>query len=144
MRIGKGMLVAEAMRSTEDHYIADCQTRLGLDLLSGAWTGVVLWALGKGPRRPGELRDEIGGISQKVLTETLRKLESNGLVVRHRYAEAPPRVEYELTGPGRGLLEPLNALGRWTVRYADEVLEAQEAQETQKAQEREAQPLSGR
>ncbi|GAA1875007.1 hypothetical protein GCM10009736_48770 [Actinomadura bangladeshensis] len=54
------------------------------------------------------------------------RLEQNGLVVRRRYAEAPPRVEYELTGPGRGLIEPLSALGRWTERYADEVLDARE------------------
>ncbi|MEU5877925.1 helix-turn-helix domain-containing protein [Spirillospora sp. NPDC047279] len=118
MRIGKGMLV--------DDLLADCQARLAFDLLSGAWTSVVLYALREGPRRPGALREEIGGISQKVLTETLRRLEANGLVVRHRYAEAPPRVEYELTGPGRGLLEPITALGRWTTLYADEVIAAQE------------------
>ncbi|MFA1549583.1 winged helix-turn-helix transcriptional regulator [Actinomadura chokoriensis] len=111
---------------TMNEFVADCQTRLGLDLLSGTWTGVVLWSLREGPRRPGELRERIGGISQKVLTETLRRLEQNGLVTRRRYAEAPPRVEYQLTGPGRGLIEPLSALGRWTERYADEVLDARE------------------
>lgn len=107
-------------------FAADCQTRLGLDLLSGTWTGVVLWTLRDGPLRPRELQGRIGGISHKVLNETLRRLERNGLVVRRRYAEAPPRVEYELTGPGRGMLDPLLALGRWTERYADEVLDAQE------------------
>ncbi|MEU8340066.1 helix-turn-helix domain-containing protein [Spirillospora sp. NPDC048832] len=107
-------------------FAADCQTRLALDLLSGTWTGVVLWTLRDGPLRPRHLRDRIGGISHKVLTETLRRLEQNGLVTRRRYAEAPPRVEYELTGPGRGMLEPLAALGRWTEYYADEVLDAQE------------------
>jgi DNA-binding HxlR family transcriptional regulator len=105
---------------------ADCQTRLGLDLLSGTWTGVVLWTLRHGPLRPRQLQDGIGGISHKVLNETLRRLERNGLVSRRRYAEAPPRVEYELTGPGRGMLEPLCALGRWTEIYADEVLVARE------------------
>lgn len=107
-------------------FAADCQTRMALDLLSGTWTGVVLWTLRDGPLRPSHLRDRIGGISHKVLTETLRRLEQNGLVTRRRYAEAPPRVEYELTGPGRGMLEPLYALGRWTEDYADEVLDAQE------------------
>ncbi|WP_254715129.1 helix-turn-helix domain-containing protein [Actinomadura sp. NAK00032] len=107
-------------------FAADCQTRMALDLLSGTWTGVVLWTLRDGPLRPGHLRDRIGGISHKVLTETLRRLEQNGLVTRRRYAEAPPRVEYELTGPGRGMLKPLYALGRWTEDYADEVLDAQE------------------
>ncbi|WP_433467870.1 winged helix-turn-helix transcriptional regulator [Spirillospora sp. CA-128828] len=110
----------------ENDFIADCRTRLGLDLLSGRWTGVVVWTLRDGPLRPGEMRDRIGGISHKVLTETLRRLEHNGLVTRRRYAEAPPRVEYGLTGPGRGLIEPLSALGRWTERYADEVLDAQD------------------
>ncbi|WP_131736196.1 winged helix-turn-helix transcriptional regulator [Actinomadura roseirufa] len=107
-------------------FIADCQARLGFDLLSGTWTSVVLYTLRDGPLRPGELQDRIGGISHKVLTDTLRRLEQNGLVTRRRYAEAPPRVEYALTGPGRGLLEPIYALGRWTERYADEVLDAQD------------------
>ncbi|MFI0357046.1 winged helix-turn-helix transcriptional regulator [Actinomadura sp. 9N407] len=107
-------------------YMADCQARLGFDLLGGTWTSVVLYVLREGPLRPGDLRERIGGISHKVLTETLRRLERNGLVVRHRYAEAPPRVEYELTAPGRGLLEPILALGRWAELYADEVVDAQE------------------
>jgi len=118
----------ERVRSME--LLADCQTRLGIDLLSGTWTGVVLWALRDGPLRPGEMRDHIGGISQKVLTETLRRLEFNGLVARHRYAEAPPRVEYELTEAGRGLLGPLEALGEWSARYADDVMEAQSSRLT--------------
>jgi DNA-binding HxlR family transcriptional regulator len=61
-----------------------------------------------------------------VLTDTLRRLEYNGLVERHRYAEAPPRVEYELTGPGRDLLRPIYALGDWADRHAESVLAAQE------------------
>ncbi|XVQ13044.1 winged helix-turn-helix transcriptional regulator [Spirillospora sp. CA-255316] len=115
------------MTATAEHtFIADCQARLGFDLLGGTWTSVVLYALRHGPQRPGELRARIGGISHKVLTDTLRRLERNGLVSRRRYAEAPPRVEYELTAPGRGLLEPILALGRWAELYADEVLDAQE------------------
>jgi DNA-binding HxlR family transcriptional regulator len=107
-------------------FAADCRTRLALDLLSGTWAGVVLWTLQHGPLRPGEMRARIGGISHKVLTGTLRRLERDGLVTRRRYAEAPPRVEYELTGPGRGMLEPLAALGRWTERYADEVVDTRD------------------
>lgn len=117
-------MAGEPMNDIE--FVADCQTRLSLDMLSGTWTGVVLWTLRNGPMRPRQLQDRIGGISHKVLNETLRRLEHNGLVTRRRYAEAPPRVEYELTGPGRGMLDPLLALGRWTERYADEVLNAQE------------------
>ncbi|OLT37393.1 HxlR family transcriptional regulator [Actinomadura sp. CNU-125] len=113
----------------DNDFIADCRTRLAFDLLSGTWTGVVLSALHEGPLRPGELRDRIGGVSHKVLTGTLRRLERDGLVARRRYAEAPPRVEYELTGPGRGLLGPIAALARWTEIHADEVLAAQERAE---------------
>ncbi|NUR93854.1 MAG: helix-turn-helix transcriptional regulator [Kribbellaceae bacterium] len=80
---------------------------------------VVLYSLADGPARPGELRRQIGGISQKVLTETLRRLEHNGLVARQRYAEAPPRVEYSLTTAGQDLLVPIRALGDWAAAYAD-------------------------
>ncbi|MEV4804526.1 helix-turn-helix domain-containing protein [Nonomuraea sp. NPDC049421] len=107
-------------------FLADCQARLAFDLLGNTWNAVVLWALRHGPRRPGELRDTIGGISTKVLTETLRRLEYNGLVTRHAYAEAPPRVEYELTALGRSLLPPIAAFGEWAFDHADEVLDAQD------------------
>ncbi|WP_433327012.1 winged helix-turn-helix transcriptional regulator [Spirillospora sp. CA-294931] len=115
------------MRSTGDVFLADCQARLGFDLLTGAWTSVVLYALREGPLRPADLRGQIGGISPKVLNETLRRLERNGLVSRRRYAEAPPRVEYELTAPGRGLLEPIAALGRWSQEHGEAVLRVQES-----------------
>ena len=107
-------------------FFSDCQARLAVDMISGTWPMVVIYALADGPARPGELREQIGGISQKVLTETLRRLEHNGLVERHRYAEAPPRVEYELTPPGRDLLVPLRALGDWADQHAPAVLDAQE------------------
>ncbi|MET7460589.1 helix-turn-helix domain-containing protein [Nonomuraea sp. NPDC005501] len=107
-------------------FLADCQARLAFDLIANTWSAVVVWALRQGPRRPGELRAAIGGVSPKVLTETLRRLESNGLVVRHAYAEAPPRVEYELTGLGRSLLEPIERLGEWAFAHADEVMDAQD------------------
>jgi DNA-binding HxlR family transcriptional regulator len=107
-------------------FLADCQARLAFDLISNTWTAVVVWSLRHGPRRPGDLRTQIGGISPKVLTETLRRLESNGLVARQAYAEAPPRVEYELTDLGRTLLGPIGALGEWAFDHADEVLAAQD------------------
>src|SRR4051794_6971162 len=109
-----------------EEFLADCRTRLALDLLTNTWNAVVVHALRDGPMRPVELRKVIGGISGKVLTETLRRLERDGLVTRRTYAEAPPRVEYGLTEAGRGLIEPIDALGRWTERYADVVVEAQE------------------
>ncbi|RVX42481.1 HxlR family transcriptional regulator [Nonomuraea polychroma] len=111
-------------------FLADCQARLAFDLIGNTWSAVVLWALRHGPRRPGRLREEIGGISTKVLTETLRRLEFNGLVARRTYAEAPPRVEYELTDLGRTLLGPIETFGEWAFTHADEVLAAQDRWDT--------------
>ena len=105
----------------EPRFFADCQARVAADLLSGRWPMVVLYSLADGAARPGELHRQIGGISQKVLTETLRRLEHNGLVERRRYAEAPPRVEYSLTTAGKDLLVPIRALGDWATAYADQL-----------------------
>ena len=108
-------------------WVADCRLRAATDLLTHTWDPVVLAALRTGPHRRRELRAAIGGISDKVLTDTLRRLLFSGLVDRHAHAEAPPRVEYGLTLLGRSLVEgPLLALGRWAVEHGDELLEAQE------------------
>ncbi|MFF2025993.1 winged helix-turn-helix transcriptional regulator [Streptomyces sp. NPDC058171] len=114
---------------TTDAFLADCRARLAFDLLSQTWNAVVLWALRDGPRRPVELREHIGGISSKVLTETLRRLQFNGLVTRHPLPGAPPRVEYRLTDLGRTLLAPIDAFGAWAFEHGDEVMAAQEAAE---------------
>jgi DNA-binding HxlR family transcriptional regulator len=110
-------------------FLADCRARLAFDLLANTWNAVVIWALRDGPYRPGELREHIGGISQKVLTQTLRRLEFNGLVARRAYGGAPPRVEYELTALGRTLLAPIDAFGAWAFEHGDEVMAAQERHE---------------
>ncbi|MFK0024030.1 winged helix-turn-helix transcriptional regulator [Streptomyces sp. NPDC090798] len=112
---------------TTDAFLADCRARLAFDLLSNTWNAVVLWSLREGPRRPVELRERIGGISSKVLTETLRRLQFNGLVDRHARPGAPPRVEYRLTALGRTLLAPIDAVGAWAFEHGDEVMAAQEA-----------------
>ncbi|MFJ4714275.1 winged helix-turn-helix transcriptional regulator [Streptomyces sp. NPDC088785] len=112
---------------TPDTFLADCRARLGFDLLSQTWNAVVLHALRDGPRRPVELRETIGGISSKVLTETLRRLRFNGLVDRLTDPDAPSRVEYRLTALGRTLLAPLDAVGAWAFEHGDEVMAAQEA-----------------
>ncbi|CAL9435067.1 hypothetical protein SUDANB105_02116 [Streptomyces sp. enrichment culture] len=115
---------------TDDQaFLADCRARLAFDLLANTWNAVVIWALKDGPYRPGELRERIGGISQKVLTQTLRRLEFNGLVARRAYGGAPPRVEYELTALGRTLLAPIDVFGAWAFEHGDEVMAAQERHE---------------
>lgn len=114
--------------TTDQSFLADCQARLAFDLLANTWNAVVIWALRDGAARPGELRERIGGISSKVLTETLHRLRSNGLVERRAYPDTPPRVEYALTGLGRTLLPPIEAFGAWAFEHADEVMAAQERQ----------------
>ncbi|QYX79458.1 winged helix-turn-helix transcriptional regulator [Streptomyces akebiae] len=112
---------------TTDAFLADCRARLAFDLLANTWNAVVLRALRDGPARPVELRERIGGISSKVLTETLRRLRFNGLVDRRTPPDRPSRVEYRLTPLGRTLLGPLDAVGAWAFEHGDEVMAAQEA-----------------
>jgi DNA-binding HxlR family transcriptional regulator len=102
-------------------FLADCRARQAFDLLANTWNPVVLHALRHGPRRPSELRREIGGIRPKVLTETLRRLAASGLVSRDAGRD---RVEYGLTDLGRSLLDPIDALGRWAHERGDEVVQA--------------------
>ncbi|MFJ9444808.1 winged helix-turn-helix transcriptional regulator [Kitasatospora sp. NPDC101235] len=115
--------------TTDQGFVADCRARLAFDLLANTWNAVVVWTLRGGPARPGELRERIGGISPKVLTETLRRLQFDGLVERRAYAGSPPRVEYSLTGLGRTLLEPLEAFGTWAFEHGEDVMAAREQAE---------------
>lgn len=108
-------------------FAADCRARLAFEVIANRWDSVVVYVLGeRGPMRPRALLARIGGISPKVLNETLRRLEFNGLVEHRRYAEAPPRVDYALTEAGTALLGPIRALGAWAADHADAVLAAQE------------------
>lgn len=103
---------------------AQCPTRAVLDLVADKWTTLVIYLLSQGTKRYGELQREVGGISQKMLTQTLRKLEEDGLVKRTIFPEVPPRTEYELTALGRTLKEPLSALCRWAVEHLPAVEKA--------------------
>jgi DNA-binding HxlR family transcriptional regulator len=88
------------------------------------WSAMVISCLEHGPRRFSELKVPLRTITSKVLTETLRALERDGMVTRTQYQEIPPRVEYELTPLGRSLLEPLEAAREWCAAHLHEVLEA--------------------
>jgi DNA-binding HxlR family transcriptional regulator len=107
-------------------FLADCPARLAVEIIADKWAVVVIYGLSDGPRRHGDLLTRIGGISKKVLTQTLRKLQQHGLISRHAYAEAPPRVEYQLTALGHTLVEPIAVLARWAEANGEAVLEAQE------------------
>lgn len=110
-----------------DLFLADCPARLALELIADKWTAVVLYGLSEGPVRHGDLAGLIGGISRKVLTQTLRRLEAHGLVRRHAYAEVPPRVEYELTPLGATLIAPIHVLTEWARANGEAVLDALDA-----------------
>jgi DNA-binding HxlR family transcriptional regulator len=90
-----------------------CPSRVVLDLIADKWVALVIHALARRTWRHQELRRAIGGISQKMLTQTLRQLERHGVVHREVYAEVPPRVEYSLTPLGRSLLGPLDTVCAW-------------------------------
>ncbi|MGW4354711.1 winged helix-turn-helix transcriptional regulator [Nocardia sp. NPDC004582] len=100
---------------------SDCPARLAVDVFGNSWLTVIVYTLREGPMRPVDLRRAIGGISQKMLTQTLRRMQAMGLLERRRYPEAPPRVEYSLTPAGRDLLVPIFALGEWADRHGDTV-----------------------
>ncbi|RGA05069.1 transcriptional regulator [Microbispora triticiradicis] len=114
-------------------FFADCPARLAIEIITDKWAVVVLFALSRRPCRHGELVDLIGGISRKVLTQTLRRLQGYGLVERHSYAEAPPRVEYSLTDLGLTLVEPIAVLTEWARTYGGAVVSFQEAAEEESA-----------
>ncbi|MCK9926623.1 helix-turn-helix transcriptional regulator [Frankia sp. Mgl5] len=104
-----------------DVFVADCPARSTLEVIAGTWSVVVVYALGDGPRRYSDLRDRIGGISKKMLTQTLRKLERRGIVERRNLATVPKGVEYRLTDLGRSLLAPVSVLARWAEEHAEEL-----------------------
>ena len=105
---------------------AHCLSRVVLSRIADKWTALIIHVLATGTRRYAELQREIGGISQKMLTQTLRSLERDGLVQRKVYPEVPPKVEYALSKLGRTLIEPLQAICRWSEKHLSE-LEANRA-----------------
>ena len=94
-----------------------CPVETTLILIGNKWEVLVLRDLMPGTKRFGELKQSIGGISQKVLTSKLREMEADGLVERHVFAEVPPRVEYSLTPLGRTLKPVLDAMEQWGTAY---------------------------
>jgi DNA-binding HxlR family transcriptional regulator len=104
---------------THCHTVTEILSRVG-----DKWSVQVVVQLGEGPKRFNELRRIVSGISQRMLTLTLRGLERDGLVTRTVYPTIPPRVEYELTGLGCSLLKTVRGLGAWAIENRDEILEA--------------------
>lgn len=117
----------------------DCPTREVLDRVGDKWSVLVIVLLGERTHRFSQLQRSIDGISQRMLTLTLRALERDGIVKRTVYATVPPRVDYELTDLGRTLLEPLTALHMWALAHRADIVAARErhdrAQEARAARE---------
>ncbi|HEY0259465.1 MAG TPA: helix-turn-helix domain-containing protein [Lacisediminihabitans sp.] len=116
-------------RQQWDPYVRDCPTRQLLDRIGDRWTVLVIGALEGGPRRFSEIARRVDGVSQKMLTQTLRALEHDGLVTRTVFAEVPPRVQYELTELGETLREPLKALEDWATTHMGAVIDARHESE---------------
>jgi DNA-binding HxlR family transcriptional regulator len=112
-----------------DAFDPDCPTRLVLDRVGDKWTVLVIDALSEGPLRFTQLRNRIGGVAPKVLTQTLRTLERDGLLTRTVHAQVPPRVDYEVTELGRSLSGPLAALTDWAETHVGRILRAREEYE---------------
>lgn len=108
-----------------------CPSRTSLARIANKWTAMIVIVLTDGPQRFGAIQQTVQGISGKVLTDTLRALERDGILTRHSYPENPPRVEYALTPLGRTLIPPLTALGRWAEEHFDEVLAARDRYDEQ-------------
>lgn len=104
-------------------------SRRTLDLIANKWTILVLLALRTDPRRFAELHRDIGGITQKMLVQTLRSMECDGLISRKVYPVVPPKVEYRLTPLGESLEPVLNAIIEWSIENLNKVDTARTAYE---------------
>lgn len=106
-------------------YASDCPTRLVLDRVADKWTVLILGLLARKPTRFNELRRAVQGISQKMLAQTLRALERDGLVQRKVIATVPVTVEYSITALGRTLSTTVDALRKWAEKHISEVTASQ-------------------
>ena len=108
-------------REQYNAYLATCPARQVLDSLSDKWVTLVLCALSDGPKRYSDLARIISGVSQKMLTQTLRNLERDGLVTRSVTPSVPVRVDYELTALGESMLPVVGAIKAWAESHIDEI-----------------------
>jgi len=108
-----------------DVYASQCPCREVLDLLANKWSALAIGAMEEGPQRFGALQRRLEGISPKVLTNTLRRLEERGFVDRTIYPAVPLHVEYALTDLGHSVAQPLAHLRHWVENHLDEIAEAQ-------------------
>jgi len=111
-------------RSAPNPWSAACPSRAVIDMLASKWVLLLIPLLRAGPRRNGDLQRGAEGVSQKMLTQTLRELERHGLITRIDHHEVPPRVEYSLTPLGSSLAKAIAVLDDWVIRHYDEIEQA--------------------
>ena len=111
----------ERERRAYNAYLAECPSRQVLDAISDKWVTLVLTALADGPQRYSDLSRRIAGVSQKMLTQTLRRLERDGLLTRTITPAVPVRVDYQLTSLGETILPVVAAIKRWSEAHIDEI-----------------------
>jgi len=125
--------VAKTGRRRGDVLDADCPSRQVLDRIADKWTALIIRVLADGTHRFGQLQRRVGGISQKMLTQTLRELERDGLVERTVHPVVPPHVEYRLTPLGRSLRQPLDAICAWAEAHLAQMLAARARSDRRRA-----------
>ncbi|HEY9842102.1 MAG TPA: helix-turn-helix domain-containing protein [Candidatus Obscuribacterales bacterium] len=103
----------------------NCPVTATLDVIGGKWKPIILWLLNDQTRRFSEIKRNLPGITQKMLTQQLRELEQDGIVHREIYAQVPPRVEYSLTDKGRTLGPILQQMAKWGRSHLDEIHQTQ-------------------
>ena len=108
-----------------DVYSENCPTRLVLDHIADKWASLILWRISDGPVRFNELRRKVEGISTKVLSQALKQLERDGLILRRAFATVPVTVEYSITPLGNTLAEKLATVTQWAEHNIEAVLAAQ-------------------
>lgn len=111
-------------------YVAECPSRQVLDAISDKWVTLVLSALADGPQRYSDLARQIAGVSQKMLTQTLRTLERDGLLTRTITPSVPVRVDYELTTLGQTILPVVAAIKQWSEAHIEQIHKARRAYDT--------------
>jgi len=112
------------MSGERQRFAVDCPSRLLFDQIADKWSVMVLTVLDPGPMRFNAIKRQLEGVTQKALTQCLRRLERNGLVLRRVIPVSPVAVEYEITPLGRSLQHPFKALYAWTLEHLGEVDEA--------------------
>ena len=123
----------QATAADSAHQVDSCLAREILDRIGDKWSVYVIDALAAGTRRFSELRRDVDGVSQRMLTVTLRALERDGLIVRQVHPVIPPKVEYSLTPLGRSLLAIVEALVAWSGDHISEVEQARHRYDTRPA-----------